>query len=62
MKKLKLDLDDLAVEAFETVEESVNVGTVVGHAPTITLCGGSCWISCNGTCPYPCTNPEDCRL
>jgi len=55
MRKLKLRLDALTVEAFETVEASAEVGTVVGHAPTITACGGTCYISCNGTCPLPCT-------
>ena len=55
MKKLKLDLDDLTVEAFETGEDLAAVGTVEGHGPTISQCGGSCWISCNGTCPHPCS-------
>jgi len=59
MRKLKLDLDALTVEAFETVEEAVDAGTVVGHAPpTRTLCGGSCVISCvGGSCP--CTSPDE---
>ena len=61
MRKLRLDLDDLTVEAFETVKAAAARGTVVGHAPTITGCGaGTCWLSCNGTCPLPCTTPDVC--
>jgi len=55
MRKLKLDLDDLTVEAFDTVTTHAPDGTVVGYGPTLTAQCGSCWISCNGTCPLPCT-------
>ena len=58
MRKLKLDLNDLTVEAFETVEARADEGTVVGHAPTFTRICGSCEISCNGTCPQPCTGVD----
>lgn len=34
MRKLKLDLDDLTVEAFETVKSPGAEGTVMGHAQT----------------------------
>jgi hypothetical protein len=51
MRKLKLDLDSLAVEAFDTAPADASDGTVIGHGPTVA----SCWISCNGTCPAPCT-------
>lgn len=55
MRKLKLDLDDLTVEAFDTVATDAPEGTVVGHIRTVTAQCGSCQISCNGTCPLPCS-------
>jgi hypothetical protein len=56
MRKLKLDLDDLTVEVFETVKSPAAEGTVMGHAPTLS-CGGTCVISCYGSCP--CDTYED---
>ena len=40
MNKLKLHLDDLAVESFDTCDREKEKGTVVGEQ-----------CSCNGTCP-----------
>lgn len=66
MHKLKLDLDQLAVESFDTnPSDSARRGTVQGFVPTpaatcfITCptcyntcasCGGTCDNSCGGTC------------
>lgn len=60
MKKLKLNLDDLKVESFETSSTLIDRGTVVGQSanPTTpgaltcspfgnTGCGPSC-LTCNG--------------
>jgi hypothetical protein len=45
MKKLKLDLDRLAVATFETAREQPTVGTVAANEYTNT----------NPTCVYHCT-------
>jgi hypothetical protein len=56
MKKLKLDLEDLAVESFATTPEPrAEGGTVFGQQCTCytqCTCPGcpTCAASCNGTC------------
>lgn len=63
MKKLRLELDRLAVETFATGEKSASAGTVRGHATTTkpavdtqescnTLCGGdyTAYYTCEATC------------
>jgi len=54
MRKLKLDLEHLAVESFDVANDSAGEGTVEAHAPVTRLSCNSCAISCNGTCPLPC--------
>lgn len=69
MRKLKLDLDHLAVESFDTnPPEGAQRGTVLGLAPTrfdTCLCtggGATCGLSCDpgcdnsvgGTCDVSC--------
>ena len=68
MNKLKLDLDDLAVESFATTPEPHREGgTVFGQqctcytqctcpgCPTCDAsCNGTCDASCNGTCGDTC--------
>jgi hypothetical protein len=72
--KLKLDLDDLAVESFQPSAQAALDGTVVAHetGQWDVSCGGSCadtcdpcnWetrgqqFSCYGTCDYTC---DDCE-
>jgi hypothetical protein len=65
MKKLRMDLEELAVESFETVDgKKVERGTVHAHTGTgsecntylescmATACCGSDWQSCDGRfCP-----------
>lgn len=47
MKKIKLDLDELTVESFDTTPE----GAVYGYGTCPTFCGqATCYVSCNGTC------------
>ncbi len=65
MKKLKLELDALKVESFESGAAGERGGTVRGNAPATALCDsiqicsikngnasfdGSCGLECTGTC------------
>ena len=59
-KKLRLDVEELDVEVFSTIEPEVEHGTVRGHASdadpisfyTFDPCGTLCGSSCSG--PYVC--------
>jgi len=57
MRKLKLELDELSVESFETAEQTEERGTVHGHYIT-QFCsradGYTCFESCGGTCVETC--------
>ena len=57
MRKMKLDMDLLAVESFEMAAGDADaVGTVRGNAATERLCSfrnscvDSCQLSCTGSC------------
>jgi hypothetical protein len=55
MNKLKLQMDDLRVDSFETTPAAKEKGTVFGEqctCPTQCTCPGcpTCDQSCNGTC------------
>jgi|GEM_PF-2342032 len=53
MKKIRLDLDRLAVETFATTkDEGADVGTVRGHGSGIGCASGNC----SGN---PCSGPND---
>ena len=67
MKKLTLNVEDLAIESFETAEEKREQGTVQGYAtngnqntcdPLVGTCFGyTCYESCEtrcGSCDYTC--------
>lgn len=64
MNKMKLDLDALRVETFDTDGAAAGVGTVLAHykvppaePATIDPCvpySQSCGISCNGSCVATC--------
>jgi hypothetical protein len=72
MKKLKLDLDQLHVESFDTRAQERTRGTVAGHVPlsydtncyncdpsldyTCDSCDVSCAGSCVDTCADTCAN------
>ena len=64
MGKLKLDLDDLQVESFDTaMDASLGDGTVYGQTPSGAdeSCGS--WGSCGTTCagqPATCTDNGEC--
>lgn len=50
MKKLKLNLDLLAVDSFHATAPAQKKGTVFGEQDTVDWsCGGSCWYTeCGG--------------
>jgi hypothetical protein len=56
MKKIKLDLDDLKVESFDTSPEGAE-GEVFGYCNTTPPCA-TCDSTCPNTCPATC--PESC--
>jgi hypothetical protein len=57
MRKLKLDLDDLTVEAFETVKSPAAEGTVQGHAKTCETWEENC-----STVEYLSEDPTACFM
>ena len=65
MRKIKLELENLVVDSFETAPEADARGTVVGHDPTIhgQQCG-SAYDACHtGLCTYDCQptySPDAC--
>lgn len=64
MKKLKLDLDTLAVDSFRpSAEPRGHRGTVRGNEPTYTC---RTWeASCNTlalTCAYSCADVPSCQI
>ena len=51
MKKLRLDLEAIAVETFETAAVQAEKGTVLGQAEyTAVWEADTCQESCNGSC------------
>jgi hypothetical protein len=59
MKKLKLHLDDLQIDSFQTTSAEKPKGTVFGEQCTCytqCTCPGcpTCYASCNGTCAASC--------
>lgn len=68
MNKLKLNLDRLQVQSFETERPGTGAGTVRGHVWTIGTCqnteiGRGCGRTLETgcmTCPVPCTVDETC--
>lgn len=64
MRKLRLDLDQLAVESFDTAAKEAEKGTVVAEQQCTCLtqctCPGcpSCDDTCPVTCAYTCDDPS----
>jgi hypothetical protein len=54
-KKLKLDIERLEVEAFETAQATGGRGTVQGRDAASDTCPGTDWISCPYTCEVTCS-------
>ncbi|WP_420130426.1 hypothetical protein [Longimicrobium sp.] len=64
MNKLKLQVEDLAVESFDTTRPQKAKGTVFGEQCTCytqCTCPGcpTCYASCNGTCDASCNGTCD---
>lgn len=61
MRKLSLELDELAVESFETAAVQALRGTVDGHV--VSMQPGQCVtdedLSCGGSCPHAGTCGEN---
>jgi len=76
MRKLKLEIDALRVESFETSATAMDAGTVRAHADAVGMeedfvaittpqtqqvsCIGTCRISCLGTCLASCGGTCNC--
>jgi hypothetical protein len=63
MSKLKLAMDDLRVESFETTSGASEKGTVFGEqctCRTVCTCPGcnTCDATCPNTCAYTCDDSE----
>ena len=57
MKKVRLELDQLAVETFTAgAKDPVDGGTVEAR-----LTGNTCAATCYNTCPYTCSHELPCR-
>jgi hypothetical protein len=55
MRKLRLDLDELAVQSFSTASASVRMeGTVLARQTNVGTCE-TCNYTCNETCDGACT-------
>jgi hypothetical protein len=67
MPKLKLRLDDLQVDTFQTTTVRKGKGTVFGEqctCQTQCTCPGcpTCYASCNGTCDASCNGSCECPV
>ena len=68
MKKLRLEMDALVVESFDTAAAAKGAGTVEAHATPRQscqdTCQNTCLISCEGSCFESCapcgTQPTEC--
>ena len=66
MKKLRLEIEELAVESFDVAAAREPEGTVLAHGNTFdggqTCDGGNtCWDSCDGVCgTYYCITDGSC--
>jgi len=61
MKKVKLEVDTLAVDSFTTTGEPTREGTVVGHASEDTNCNTACLGTCVlRQCTPVLTGPSGC--
>ena len=63
MRKLKLELDELSVESFDTAKQKEERGTV--HGRDLTECcsgadGFTCYLSCGGTCDTCAASCDTC--
>lgn len=62
MNKLKLRMDDLRVESFETLARGADArGTVRGHEPSVH-CSNTCTANPDCTLEFMCETYGDCTL
>jgi hypothetical protein len=62
MKKLKLRMDDLRVESFETIAGNGGArGTVPGNEPSV-MCSNTCTANADCTNDFACETYGDCTL
>lgn len=59
MKKIQLDLDQLAVESFETLGDARGEGTVLALEVTNPRLS-DCLNTCDGCPTYSCNGPGNC--
>jgi hypothetical protein len=61
MKKLRLTVDDLAVESFQTASVEALRGTVRGHDDSTDCSYGSpMYTGCDLSCEFACDGSGDC--
>jgi hypothetical protein len=65
MKKIRLDLDTLSIESFDTMVTPEERGTVQGHIPPDTYArycsdGTTCYDSCDYCSGYVSCNASEC--
>lgn len=57
MNKLKLQLEDLLIDSFQTAPAEKPEGTVFGEQSGYATCGGP---TCNASCRNSCVEAETC--
>ena len=65
MRKIRLDLDKLSVETYETSSAETERGTVQGHWSQLGTCSprvATCQVNgtCQWTCWYRCNDTSTC--
>lgn len=65
MKMLKLHLDDLRIDSFDTTTPREEKGTVFGEESGYDTCdascGGTCGFTCNASCNHSCVGYVSCE-
>lgn len=59
MRKLKLDIEAITVESFQTQSKPAMRGTVAGHDTVESACPTACWTQCPSGCLTQC-DASDC--
>lgn len=60
-KKLRLDVEELDVEVFATIEHEVKHGTVRGHQTDDSPISMETWNPCGTICGSSCSGPYLCE-
>jgi hypothetical protein len=59
MRKLKLNVEAITVESFQTQSKPAMRGTVAGHDTVESACPTACWTQCPSGCLTQC-DASDC--